>query len=359
MKHMIAELALLFMLGFSAAGCAQGDLLANLVIENQRITGTFEACFGAGSEDEQWETILIDCLLPVQTYTGEIIRTEYRRFSKKDVQMALEEIGQSSLGRFISDDTGFRFTGVEEIEPSADITKDEAAEQAVRIGLSFFEALGVEVAAESAFVERPYDEEAYMCAVKEQITHVFSEIDVLMERQSAQWKRRQKYETRGPQYTRVSFHTMTGGMRVASWPSYPAGFSDDPDAQIAFDTGVSVLISDGGALVEAQAGRIPQVKSRRLPQQKDAAAIAWLERTYIRAESWQEALETAQSTDCLPRNSQEMAWQTEYMDEPIIRYASQAVVTEIYPCLHTISKDEWVMIWHIESRQQYADGCRF
>jgi len=102
------------------------------------------------------------------------------------------------------------------------------------------------------------------------------------------------------------------------------------------------------------------VKSRRMPQDEEAAAIAaLLEESHIRAESWQMALEAAQQMGNLPRNSAEESFQTEYMDKPITRYASQTVVTEIYPCLYTISKDEWVMIWQIESRQQYADGCRF
>jgi len=102
------------------------------------------------------------------------------------------------------------------------------------------------------------------------------------------------------------------------------------------------------------------VKNRRMPREEDAAAIeALLEQSHIRAKSWQEALEQAQQMGGLPRNSAQTPFQIEYMDEPITRYASQAVVTEIYPCLYTISKDEWVMIWHIGSRQQYADGCRF
>ena len=242
----------------------------------------------------------------------------------------------------------------------ADISKEAAAEQAVRIGQSFFEALGVEVAAEPASVSRPYDEEEFMRAAQERLTHGFSEIDALMDRQRAQWKRRQKYETRGPQYTYVSFHIMTDGMYVASWPSYPAGFSDEPDARIAFDTGVSVLVSDSGLLVEAQAGCIPQVKSRRMPGEEEASAItAQLEPSHIRAESWQTALRQAQQMGILQRNSAEQSYKTEYLDQPITRYASRAVVTEIYPCLYTISKEEWVMIWQIESRQQYADGCRF
>ena len=360
MKRIIAELVLLFLMACGAVACAQDDPLANLVIENRRITGNIEVCIGAGTEHERWETILVDCPLPTQPYSGEIFTTAYRRFSKKDIQKALKAIGQHDQGQFISDGNGLRFTSAERFDPSADITKEEAAEQAVRIGLSFFEALGVEVAAESAVVERPYDEEEFMRAAQERLTHGFSQIDVLMDRQRAQWKRKHKYETREPQYTYVSFQIMTDGMRVVAWPSYPAGFSDEPDARVAFDTGISVLVSDSGVLVQAQAGSVPQVMSRRMPREEEEAAIAaLLERSHIRAESWQEALETARRIECLPRNTQETAYQTETMDEPITSYASQAVVTGIYPCLHTISKDEWVMIWHIESRQQYADGYRY
>lgn len=359
MKHIIAELILLVIMVFGGAACAQEDLLANLVIEDQHITGTIETCIGAGTEYEQWETILVDCPLPARAYTEEIITTTYRRISKKDVQKALESIGQSDQVQFISDGTGFRFTLAERCDPSADISKEAAAEQAVLIGLDFFEALGVELAAESAFAERPYDEEEFLRDTQERLSHGFSQIDVLMDRQRAQWKRRQKFETRGPQYTRVSFHIMTDGMRVAPWPSYPAGYSDEPDARIAFDTGVSVLVSDSGVLIEAQAGAIPQVKSRRMPREADAAAIAALvERSHIRADGWQEALVQAQQMGSLPRNSAEEPFWMEDMGEPITRYASQAVVTEIYPCLYTIAKDQWVMIWRIESRQQYADGYR-
>ena len=359
MRLIIAELVLLVFMAFGAAACAQGDPLANLLVEDQWITGSIEVCLDAGTEHERWETILMDCPLPAQPYSGEIFTTAYRRFSKRDIQKALRAIGQSDQIQFISDGNGFRFTHAENRDPSADISKDAAADQAVRIAQSFFEALGVEVAVESAVIARPYDEEEFMRAAKERLIHGFSQIDALMDRQRAQWKRMQKYETRGPQYTRVSFHTMTDGMRVASWSSYPAGYADEPDAGIAFDTGVSALVSDSGVLVEAQAGSIVQVKSRRMPQEEDASAIAaLLESSHILAESWQEALEMAQRTNRLPRNTKEAVFQAEYMDEPVTSYASQAVVTEIYPCLHTISKDEWVMIWKIESRQQYADGYR-
>jgi len=360
MKHMIAELVLMVFMAFVAAASAQDDLLVNLVIEDRQITGTIEACFGEGTEYEQWETILVDCPLPAQAYTKEIITTTYRRIGKKDVQKALRAIGQRDQGQFISDETGFRFAGTERFDPSADITKEDAAEQAVRIGLDFFEALGVEVAAESAVISRPYDEEEFMRSVEEEYIHRFSDIGAMMDRQRAQWKRTHRYETRAAQYTRVHFHIMINGMRVASWPSYPAGFSDETNARIAFDTGVSVLVSDSGVLVEAQAGRIPQVKSRRMPREEDAAVLAALRgQSYIRAGSWQEAFKQAQQMGSLPRNSAEELWKMEDVDKPITRYASQTVVTEIYPCLYTISKDEWVMIWHIESRQQYADGCRF
>lgn len=360
MKRMIAELMLLFMLVCSAAACAQGDLLANLVIEDRHITGTIETCFGAGTEYEHWETILVDCPLPNYTYTGEIIQTEVRCFGKKDVQKALQAIGQNDQGWFVSDETGFRFTSEAKLDPSADISQAEAADQAVRIGLAFFEALGVEASAESATVTRPYDEEAFMRSAQERLAHSFSEIDVMMDRQHAQWKRMHRYDTRGPQYTHVSFQIMADGMRVASWPSYPAGFSDEPDAKIAFDTGVSVLVSDSGVLVEVQAGCIPRVKGRRMPGKEDANAIAELrEQSFIQAEGWQEALEAAALAGCLPRNEAQMPFQTGELNEPITRYPSQAVITEVYPCLYTIAKNEWVMVWQIGSKQQFADGCRF
>ncbi len=360
MKRMIAEWILMVFMAFAAAASAQQDLLANLRIENQRITGTIEACIDAGTEHEHWETILVDCPLPARAYTEEIITTTYRRIGKKDVQKALKAIGQSDQVRFVSDGTGFRFTVAKEHTPSADISKEAAAEQAVRIGVDFFEALGVEVAIESAYVSRPYDEEEFLRDTQERLSHGFSRIDVMMDRQKAQWKRMQKYETRGPQYTRVSFHIVIDGMRVASWPSYPAGYSDEPDARIAFDTGVSVLVSDSGVLVEAQAGNIPQVKSQRMLREEDAAAIEALqEKSHILAQSWQAALEQAQQMGSLPRNSAEEPVWMEDMGGPITRYASQAVVTEIYPCLYTIAKDQWVMIWRIESRQQCADGYRF
>ena len=359
MKRMIAEWVLILGLACFAAASAQDDLLANLVIENQRITGTMEVFLGEGTQYERKETILVDCPLPTQPYSGEIFTTEYRHFGKKDIQKALKTIGQSDQGRFVSDENGFRFTCEQRIDPLADISQEAAASQAVRIGRSFFEALGIEVDVDSAYATRPYDEEAFMRSAKERFIHCFSEIDELLDRQRAQWKRMQKYETRGPQYTLVSFRSMTDGMRIAAWPSYPAGYADEPDVRIAFDTGVSVLVSDSGVLVEAQAGRIPQVKNRRMPQERDAAAIAALqEKSHILAENWQEALEAAHRLECLPRNAKEAVFQAEYMDEPIISYASQAVVTDIYPCLYTISENEWVMIWQIEGRQQFADGYR-
>lgn len=356
MKHIIAELAVIFLLICNSVVYAQGDPLANLIVKNGRITGSLEVCIDG--DTGRFDTILVDSPLPAQVYSRDIFVMEYRRFSKKEVQKALREIGQSEQGNFVSDGKGFRFTGAMRIDPAADITWEAAAEQAVRIGHSFFRALGIEVAAESAYVTRPYDEEAFICAEKERLIHQCSEIDEQIERQRAQWKRMQKYETRGPQYTRVSFHIMTDGMRVASWPAYPAGFSDEPNAMVAFDTGVSVLVSDSGVLVEAQVGHVPQVKGRKTPQD-DAVIAKQLEQSHIRAESWQEALDQAQRINQLPKNCAETSNKSEYADEPITWYASQAVVTEIHPCLYTISKDEWVMIWRIESMQQYADGCRF
>ena len=58
MKRIIAEWALLFLLCCCTSACAQDNLLTNLEVVNRRITGTLDACFGAGTEYEQWETIL-------------------------------------------------------------------------------------------------------------------------------------------------------------------------------------------------------------------------------------------------------------------------------------------------------------
>ena len=50
MKRIIAEWALLFLLCCCTSACAQEDLLANLDVVNRRISGTLDACFGAGGK---------------------------------------------------------------------------------------------------------------------------------------------------------------------------------------------------------------------------------------------------------------------------------------------------------------------
>ena len=368
MKRFIAEMAVCMLLLLGCSCAAAEDVFPGITVKGHRLSGTVTARFGTGSGAEREVPVLVDCPIPQEAYTGDVFEMAYRSISKEDVQKALRAVGQSDQGRFVHARGAVHYTCTERVDPTAESTREEAADQAVQIGLAFFDALGVEVVRTPAHIERPYDEEAYMQDVQERLSHQYSEVAELMEQHRAQWKRRQKYETREAQYTRVEFDVMADGMRIWGQPSYPAGDGDETDAWKSFSTGAWVLVSDSGIIVEAAADHVPDVRKRRVPEDGELERFA--QALYdqrgsqlVWAESWQDALALvladASRIGCVTADAQDGVYQNSYMAGPVTAYGSRSVITEIYPCLSAISEDEWAMFWQIGSQLQYDDGYRY
>lgn len=367
MKHIFSKLFVLLLL------CAvpltlKGEIPKGIMVKDGRISGTVTAIFGKGTEDETAHDLQLDCPVPNGIYTPEIFEVEYRYFSKKDVQKALQAIGQSDQGTFQISREGTSYINTSRIDPSAEISKENAAKQAIDIGIKYFKSLGIEVVPKPVHVERPYDFDTYMEHNEEIYSHRYSDTTTFMEQAETQWKKTQKYETRSAEYTRVTFAVMVNGIRLWTQPSYLAGYKDELDARIGFEVSASVLVSDSGVLVEASTSHIPEIKkTRQLKEGENELYPSLQNKLYfpplIRAENWQEALNIALSNagkiGNLSGNAEDQAFQNQYMDEPITKYGYQTIITEIYPCLSTFAKDEWAMFWHIDCQQQYADGWRY
>lgn len=367
MKHILSKIFVLLIL-CAIPLTSRGEMPKGITVKSGRISGTVTATFGKGTEYETTHDLPIDCSVPNGIYTPEIFEVEYRYFSKKDIQKALQAIGQSDQGTFQNSREGTSYVNTSKIDPSAGISKEDAAKQAKDIGIKYFESLGIEVVPTPVHVERPYDFDAYMEHNKEVYSHRYSDTTTFMERAKIQWEKTRKYETRSAAYTQVTFAVMVNGMRLWTQPSYPAGYKDEPDARIGFEVSASVLVSDSGVLVEALTSHIPQIKkTRQLKEGEISLYPALLNQVYfpplIHAENWQAALQTvlqnASKNSTLSTNAEDRPFQNQYMDEPITAYGYQTVITEIYPCLSTITKDEWAMFWHIDCQQQFSDGWRY
>lgn len=367
MKHIFSKL-LVSLLLCALPFTSKGERPQGIIVEDGRISGTVTAIFAKGTEYETAHELQLDCPLPSEPSMSEIFEMEYRFFSKKDIQKALRAIGQSDEGAFQNSRERTSYVNTARIDPSAHISKEEAAKQAIDVGIRFFEALGVEVIPTPVHIERPYDFDAYMEHTKEVCSHRYSDPTTFVEQAKNQWKRTRKYETRSAAYTQVTFAVMANGMRLWTQPSYPAGYQDEPDARIGFHVSASVLVSDSGILMEASTSHIPQIK--KVVQLKAGENVFHSSlhnelqfSPLIRAESWQEALSIALAhagrVGNLTGNAEDEPFQNPYMDEPITKYGYQTVITEIVPCLSAITKDEWAMFWHITCQQQYADGWRY
>jgi len=366
MKHTCSKLLILLLLCI-VPSISNGETPKGIIVEDGRISGTVTAIFGKGTEYEASHDLQIDCFGPNEIYTPEIFDVEYRYFSKKDVQKALQSIGQSNQGAFQNSREGTSYVNTTNPDPSADIAKEDAKKQAIEIGIQYFEALGIEVFPVPVHVERPYDFDDYMEHSKEVYSHRYSDPTTFIEQAKLQWKKTRKYETRSAAYTRVTFAVMVNGIRLWTQPSYLAGYKDEPDARIGFEVSASVLVSDSGILVEATTSHIPEIKKIRQPKEKEGELFASLSIPHhsplIRAENWQEAmgiaLSNADQVESLTGNAEDEPFKNQYIDAPITKYGYQTVITDIYPCLSTIAKDEWAMFWHIDCQQEYADGWRY
>jgi len=144
MKHIFNKIFILLLLCILPS-TSKGEMLQGIMVEDGRISGIVTALFGKGTEYETTHTLQIDCSVPNGIYTPEIFEVEYRYFSKKDIQKALQAIGQSDQGTFQNSREGTSYVNTSKIDPSAGISKEDAAKQAIEIGIKYFEALGIEV----------------------------------------------------------------------------------------------------------------------------------------------------------------------------------------------------------------------
>lgn len=361
MKHIIVNL-LVFLLLLCPAALAQGDPLDGLSVEDGWVRGTVMGVFGA---DRVEKPIKVDCPLPEAPYPAEILTFKKGYVSKKQMQSALKATGQHTEGQFFNPRGIAMYTGDWRAEAEADISNEEAAAQAVQIGLAYFEALGVSVDPIPRSVSRPYDFDAYMARQTAVYEHAFSDTSTFIDNARAQWKRRMKYEEKQPAYTAVYFNLMVGGMRLWSDPAYPAHYADEPDAWEGFSTGAHVIVSDSGVLVEA-ACDLFEIKARR-PIEGDAVYHDYLEALdgkvslIVPAQDWQDALCVALADPVgvgLSWGAEEQPYQNQYMTEPITAYGFSTVITAIKPCLSAISRSDWAPFWRIETTDEFADRWR-
>lgn len=362
MKPIFAKLLLVLLLLFPAVW-AQGDLLDELTIQDGWVSGTAMGCFGSGRSEKP---IKVDCPLPEASYPDEILTLRSRHVSKRQMQSALRAAGQQTKGQFINPRGSAAYTGDWRAEAAADVSKEEAAAQAVRIGRAYFEALGVEVDPLPRSISRPYDFDAYMETQTAFYVHRFADPSSFIDRACTQWKRRMEHEQKQPDYTVVYFDLMVDGMRLWHTPSYPAHDADEPDAWEGFPAGAHVIVSDSGVLVEAACDLLG-VQSRR-PVEGDSVYTDYLKALrdhgnwVFPAKDWQDALRIALNNllpfSMLSWGADEAPFQSPSMTEPTIAYAYATVITGIKPCLSTISGSEWAPFWAIETTDEYADGWR-
>lgn len=369
MKNTIAKcLALGAMLALlPSASPAQEDPLAGIVIEDGWMTGTVTAHFSVGSGNEFVDEIKVDCPEPPEAYPSEILTVADGYVSKKQMQQALKAAGQSTEGKFVNTRGSAGYTGNWNTEAASDISKEDAAEQAIEIGLKYFAALGVEVDPVPTSISRPYDYDAYMERQIRSYEHSFSDTSTFIDHAKAHWKRTSKYHPKQTEYTSVDFTILLDGMRLDQNPSYPAGYADEPDAWEGYSAGAHVIVSDSGVLVEASCTLL-EMTSRR-PLEDDPVHETFLtqyqsllQRKLITADSWSTALSAALADSShaglLESNQEDAPYQNKDMDEPVIAYGSRTVITEIHPVLHTISRNEWAPFWTIETVREYSDGWR-
>lgn len=360
MKRIIVNLLLIVLL--CPAALAQSDPPDGLCVADGWVSGMTTGVFGADGIEH---AVKVDCPVPEASYPAEILILSKGYVSKKQMQTALKAAGQRTEGHFVNKRGYAIYTGDWRADASADISAEDAAAQAVRIGLAYFEVLGVEVDPVPRAVSRPYDHEAFMIRQTEIYTHWYAEPSAFIEKARASWKRRMQYEEKQPEYTVVEFDLCVDGMRLWGNPSYPAHYADEPDAWIGMSVGASVTVSDSGVLVEASC-ELFEVKARRTVA-GDAVYAEYLEALegqptfLLPADDGWDALHAVLSGS--PHYAgvgwrEEGLFQNEYMTEPVVAYGSTPVVTGIKPYLSAISESEWAPLWRVEFTDEFSDGWR-
>ena len=316
----LAPLLLTLCHPITAAASAPQD---EIVILDGRVTGRITSDMGV--------TYLLDMPIPDEAYPAKCLTVEYASFTEHDVLKALQMVGQSTEGSIHTDSDGFLFSGNWKAVAAAQLSHEDAASQAVAIGLAFFDAMGIPVEREPKSVARPYEfddsDQKYWTFVSE--PQAYSDYN----RSQFNSPRRQRTRPRQSEYTSVEFAVLLDGMRMIDNPSYPAGYADEPDAKIGFSVTARVIVSDSGLLVEAAAGNIPRIIS--------CAPIDPLP-------DWETFIcSYIKSLDIWPNRYDERTFFNENIGKDVIVYASQPVVTGILPRLETISQYEWVPTWTV------------
>ena len=276
-------------------------------------------------------TYLLDMPIPDEAYPAKSLTVEYARFTERDVLEALQAVNQSAEGSIHADSDSFLFSGNWMAKAAAERSHEDAASQAVAIGLTFFDALGIPVERKPKSVARPYEfddsDQKYWTFVSE--PQAYSDYY----RSQFNSPRRQRTRPRQSEYTSVEFAVLLNGMRMIDNPSYPAGYADEPNAKIGFSVTARVIVSDSGLLVEAAASNIPRIIS--------CAPIDPLP-------DWEAFIcSHIKSLDVWPDSYDERTFFNENIGKDVIAYARQPVVTGILPRLEAISQYEWVPTWTV------------
>ena len=189
--------------------CASQD---EVVAAGERITGQITS--------QTSVTYLLDMPIPQAPYPAQKLTVSYRRFTECEILAALTACGQSTDGEVHLSDTDFRYDGNWDAQAYADIYHEEAAAQAVAIGLAFFDSLGVSVECEPKSIGRPYEfddsNQRYWTFVSE--PQAYSDYF----RSQFDSPRRQRTRPRHSEYTSVEFAVLLDDMRMIDNPSYPA-----------------------------------------------------------------------------------------------------------------------------------------
>lgn len=305
------------LLPLSACAAPAGDEIA--LGEDGHITGQITSDRGVPIE--------LDLSLPASAPPDQALTVEYRRFTKRELQKALRAIGQSDEGDLFADQTGCGYSGRWKEEASAPVSHEEAARQAVEIGHALFAELGVDVAKMPRSVGRPYEWDDS----KQPYWHGMSEPEAMSAYYEAQFYSPRRKRTRPEQgeYTVVDFDVLLDSVPVVPCCAYPAGYADEPDAQIGFSTTASVTVSDSGALVRFNLSYIPVVLSRS-PLETPLP-------------TWREAIEAA-CRKC-PDTLEEYTFFNENIGMEVTHYAERPILTGLICRYETVTEFEWVPVW--------------
>ena len=360
MKRILINVIFFFLL--IACAQAESNPLSGLVIDHDKITGTVAAQFTGADGQQILQEIGVDCPVPAAIHANEIWAVTNRHITEESLAYALNAIGQSDEGTYSCTANSSRFSGNWDKPAFSDLSKADRLEQAIRIGLAYFEALDIDVDPLPRSVERPNDFEAYLTQTAHLYAHIYSDSSRYLDRLKAQWERTHVYETLAPNYTTVQFTVMVDGMHVWPLPAYPILGPEESNAYSSYAVTAYVTVSDSGILVEAGTSFIPEVLSRTQRQTSSSAHALNGISQFIAAPTWQDALCFALehgTASSLIGNTEECIVLDNASAASITRYGSRSVITSITPYLYPVSKDKLTPVWRIECVSEYADGCRF